>query len=572
MRDRVRGAVPPANRPCAPAGILVYHAASGVPRSAAFLQGIPAMSLTHAPVRALGGVVASAHPLASSAGAEMLQAGGTAFDAVVATAATLNVVEPFMSGLAGLGMATFWDASERRVRSLDFTPPVPAGFDPTGVSRDSIVTGPMASGVPGNLAGWCALHETGGSLPLSRVLEPAIRHARNGFPLSALYCHLARETAPNASGAEWHRVYRPTGSEPRQEDILRQPDLASTLEAIAADGPGHLYGGPLGSAMVEHLGQHGGCLSMQDLEAVRPEFEDPLSAGYRGLVAHVPPPPCEAFQFLLTLRILDGFDLGALEHLGANHLDLVLRSIRLAAETRIMNNNRSRAEIQALLGEGEVAALRERVSDPRPVDGRTEQFGDAPPPEVADARGHTTSMSVADRFGNMVCITQSLGSQWGSTVVIPGTGVCMNNFMNWGDLSPASPNYLVGGRRWAMCLSPVICTRDGLATLAIGTPGSYGIMQTQAQAMVHHVDFGLNIREAIEAPRARLFDGRRVVVENRVQDAVITALGDRGHEIERAAAGFTMLCGGMQAVVRDPATGALLGAADPRRDGSAVGV
>ncbi len=530
------------------------------------------MSLTHAPVRALGGVVASAHPLASSAGAEMLQAGGTAFDAVVATAATLNVVEPFMSGLAGLGVATFWDASERRVRCLDFIPPVPAGFDPTGVSRDSIVTGPMASGVPGNLAGWCALHETRGSMPFARVLEPAIRHARNGFPLSALYCHLARGTAPRASGSEWHRVYWPTGSEPRQEEILRQPDLATTLEAIAADGPAHLHGGPLGAAMVAHLDQHGGCLSMQDLAAVRPEFEDPLSADYRGLVAHVPPPPCEAFQFLLTLRILDGFDLGALEHLGADHLDLVLRSIRLAAETRIVNNNRSRAEIEALLGESEVAALRNRVSDPRPVDGRTEQFGDAPPPEVADARGHTTSMSVADRFGNMVCITQSLGSPWGSTVVIPGTGVCMNNFMNWGDLSPASPNRLIGGRRWAMCLSPVICTRDGLATLAIGTPGSYGIMQTQAQAMVHHVDFGLNIREAIEAPRARLFDGRRVVAEDRVANAVITALGDRGHEIEPAGADFTALCGGMQAVMRDPATGALLGTADPRRDGSAVGI
>lgn len=123
-----------------------------------------------------------------------------------------------------------------------------------------------------------------------------------------------------------------------------------------------------------------------------------------------------------------------------------------------------------------------------------------------------------------------------------------------------------------MCLSPAICTRDGHATLAIGTPGSYGIMQTQAQAMVHHVDFGLNIREAIEAPRARLFDGRRVVVEDRIADAVVTTLGDRGHEVERAEAGFTMLCGGMQAVMRDPETGALLGTADPRRDGSAVGI
>ena len=528
------------------------------------------MSLTHAPVRALGGVVASAHPLASSAGAEMLQAGGNAFDAVAATAATLNVVEPFMSGLAGLGAATFWDAASHEVHCLDFIPTVPAGFDPAGVNRDAIVTGPMASGVPGNLAGWCALNETRGSLPLARVLQPAIRHARNGFPLSALYCELARTTAPRAGEAEWHRVYWPAGS--RQEDILTQPDLASTLETIAADGPGHLYGGPLGQAMASHLQEHGGCLAVSDLAAVRPAEERPLSASYRGFVVHVPPPPSEAFQFLLTLRILEGFDLAALRHMGADHLDLVFRAIRLAAETRIMNNNRSREEIEALLDDREVGALRERVRDPRPVDGRTEQFGDAPPPDVAAAREHTTSMSVADRFGNMVCITQSLGSPWGSTVVIPGTGVCMNNFMNWGDLSPASPNRLVGGRRWAMCLTPSICTREGAATLSIGTPGSYGIMQTQAQAMVHHVDFGLNIRDAIEAPRARLFDGRRVVVENRVDSEVIGALAARGHEVETAASGYTMLCGGMQAVVRESASGALLGTADPRRDGSAVGV
>ena len=132
----------------------------------------------------------------------------------------------------------------------------------------------------------------------------------------------------------------------------------------------------------------------------------------------------------------------------------------------------------------------------------------------------------------MICLTQSLGSPWGSTVVIPGTGVCMNNFMYWGDLNPASPNHLVGGQRWAMCLSPSISLKDDQAVLALGTPGSYGIMQTQAQAFVHYADFGLNLRQAIEAPRARLFDGKEVVLESRVANKVTEELKRRGHDIK----------------------------------------
>lgn len=530
------------------------------------------MILTHSPVRAVGGMVAAAHPLASSAGAEIMRSGGNAYDAVVATVATLNVVEPFMSGLAGLGAATCWVAAENRMRCLDFIPPVPAGFRAEALGKEEINTGASASGVPGNLAGWCALLDAYGTKSLAEVLQPAIRHAREGFPVSALYVHMAGLTAKHASTPEWQLTYatKDIGAV-REGWILKQPHLAETYEAIASEGPAHLYGGALGKTMIDHLGALGGCMTMADLEAVEPEWQTPLAAPYRDLVVNVPPPPAEAFQFPLTLRILDGFDLAGMEHLGADHLDRVLRSVRLAAETRILNNNRTVSEIEALLSEDAVAPLRDRVLDPTHITARTEQYGDAPPPDVAEAHSHTTSVSVADRHGNMVCLTQSLGSPWGSSVVIPGTGVCMNNFMNWGDLNAASPNFLIGGKRFAMCLTPSISTRDGAPVLALGTPGSYGIMQTQPQALVHYVDYGLNLRQAIEAPRARLFDGRQVVLEDRVAGDVVEELRRRGHEIELPGP-FTMQCGGMQAVSRDPSTGALAGVADPRRDGTAVGV
>ena len=223
----------------------------------------------------------------------------------------------------------------------------------------------------------------------------------------------------------------------------------------------------------------------------------------------------------------------------------------------------------ALLAEDAVEPLRARARAAAPVTGRTEQYGEGPLPEDAERREHTTSFSAVDRDGNVVCVTQSLGSMFGSGVVIPGTGVCMNNFMNWGDLHPDSPNRLVGGERFGMCLAPSVSLRDGEPVLALGTPGSYGISQTQAQAVVHHLDFGLDIQAAIDAPRARLWDGRRVDLESRIETDAVTELRRRGHDINMIEP-FSMSCGGMQAIRRDPVSSALNGAADSRRDGAAI--
>lgn len=164
-------------------------------------------------------------------------------------------------------------------------------------------------------------------------------------------------------------------------------------------------------------------------------------------------------------------------------------------------------------------------------------------------------------------MTQSIGSPFGSGVVVPGTGLCLNNFLYWADVQPGSPNRSLPGSELPMCMSPTLSTKGGAPVLALGTPGSYGILQTQVQAMVQHVDFGLPLQDAIEAPRARLWDGRVIEVEDRLAPATIAALAGRGHAIVPFDTGWTMRVGGMQAVSRDPATGRLTGACDPRRDG-----
>ncbi len=520
-------------------------------------------------IASVHGMVAAAHPLAAQAGAKLLAAGGNAFDAAAATVAALNVVEPYMSGLAGMGMATCHIASEKRIRTLDYITRVPSKF-PAGrfSDREEMYRGPLATGTPGNLAGWCELVRAYGRKSLAEVFAPAIALAADGFPLVEF-----NTAGINSSSTalkdypffeDWNSTYTGGRGQVAQGDVLRQPHLAETYAAIAANGPGHLYGGPLGRKMIAHLASLGGCITEADMEAVKPVWLDPMATSYRGLQVHTLPAPCEGFQFLLTLAILDGFNLGAMERMGVEHLDTVYRAIRIAAGERIAHNNPKPEMLARIMGADNVARLRARVADGKPVDGPTEQWI-APKPINLD-KEHTTSCSVADREGNVVCITQSLGALFGCGVVIPGTGVCMNNFLYWGEVDTRGTNPLLPGGALALPTAPSISTRDGKPVLALGTPGSYGICQTQPQAMVQYLDFGLKLQDAIEAPRARLWDGTRVDQEERIAPEVMTALAARGHDM-RPAGGWTMQVGGMQAIAIDPASGAMVGAADPRRDG-----
>jgi gamma-glutamyltranspeptidase / glutathione hydrolase len=527
-------------------------------------------------VASLNGIVAAAQPLAAQAGVRALAQGGNAFDAAAAVAAALNVVEPYMSGLAGMGMATCYVAKERRVRTLDFVPPVPRQF-PAGrfKLRAELKRGAQGSGTPGNLAGWHELVRAHGRKPFADALAPAIALARDGFPLVEYGVVEINEVAAELKTRTdlfpaWAALYAGGTGKVAFGDVLRQPALARTLEAIAAEGPAYLYGGPLGRALVDRSQQHGGCVSLADLADVKPVWLDPLSARYRGLTVHTLPPPAEAFQYLLTLRALDGVDFARLERNGVEHLDVVYRAIRLAAGVRIANNNPGPDELAALMADDHVERLRRRAHDGAPIEGQVEQ---SPVPQpVALAHEHTTSFSVADRDGNAVCVTQSLGSPFGCGVVVPEHGICLNNFLHWGEAAGGTRNHLAPGAPLALPLAPSIATRDGEPVIVLGTPGSYGICQTQTQAMVQHVDYGLSLQDAIDAPRARLWDGRRIQIESRVAPSTIAALRERGHEVDVGPPWEKLVVGGMQGIARDPHTGVLSGACDIRRDGFVAAV
>ena len=409
---------------------------------------------------------------------------------------------------------------------------------------------------------------TYGTKKLPELFAPAIGIARDGFGLIEFNVEEIGGVTYELRGQdklypEWSRTYLEGigGGRPALGAVLKQPDLAGTLEALAADGPALMYGGALGKKLIERLTELGGCLTMDDLLDVRAEWIDPVAATYRGRTIHVPPPPCEAFQYLLTLRILEGFDLGKLPRNGTDHIDTVLRAIRIAAGVRIATGVPSQQKLAELLSDGHVESLRARVRDGKPVDGPTEQW------TAPKTGGHTTSFSIADKAGNMVCVTQSLGSVFGSGVVVPGTGVCLNNFLYWADVNPQSPNRVKQGDAMPVCVAPSIVTEDDKPVLALGTPGSYGILQTQVQAMVQYVDYGLPLQQAIEAPRARLTDGRAVLLESRVDAQVRDELRSRGHDLT-SGPDWTMKVGGMQGVALKDGT--FTGGCDPRRDGYVV--
>ncbi len=522
------------------------------------------------------GMVAAAHPLAAAAGARILDNGGNAFDAAAATAATLNVVEPYMSGLAGQGLATCYIAAEKRVRSLDFMARIPRKFPLDRLQRrEQILRGPIPVGAPGNLAGWCEMASAYGTRKLPELFAPAIAIARDGFAMIEFNVEEIAGVTPELRGQptlfpEWSQNYLEgiCGGRPALGAVLKQPALAATLEALAAEGPGLMYGGALGKEVVERLAELGGTLTIEDLHDARATWVDPIAVDYRGRKVHVPPPPCEGFQYLVTLRILEGFDFSKLPCNGTEHVDTVLRAIRVAAGVRIANGVPSPQKLAELLSDGHIEKLRARVRDGKPVVGPTEQWT-GPVEGGPTEEGHTTSFSIADRNGNLVCVTQSLGSVFGSGVVVPGTGICLSNFLYWADVNPKSPNRVKHGDMMPVCVAPSVVTQDDKPVLALGTPGSYGILQTQAQAMVQYVDYGLPLQQAIEAPRARLTDGRAVLLEGRIDRKVQEELRDRGHDLTRGP-DWTMKVGGMQGVAVDPESGFFTGGCDPRRDGYCV--
>ena len=526
----------------------------------------------------------------------MMLDGGNAVDAAVAVAATLNVVEPYMSGMGGDGYMLVYLAKTGQRLTLDYVGRTPHGARSDRYTPATMAKGGLAPLVPGNLGGWLYALEHFGTMRRADVFAPAIAYADNGFPLTRLNASWidAQRDHLNRAGLE---VFFPGGRTPRLGDLIYQRDLARSFRQVVEGGAEVFYRGDLMRKIVACLQENGGVMSEEDLASFRVETPERIGIPYRGYEVTTLPPPCSGIQYLETLNLLEGFDLAAMGPGSAPQIHRVAEAIKIAvADRRACYLNRRDPPVAAMLSKDYAARRRSEISPTRAAVGGGDRFvGVRIPGEIeagvfpGSTAEQTTSFSVVDPDGNAVTVTQSLGQGFGSGVMVDGTGIFLNDFTWWMDLDPASPNCVGPNKKLEMCVAPCQIFRDGRLFLSIGTPGGWGIPQTTPQMIVNALDFGMDTQEAIDAPRFRCAvsisespahlpgstplptgTGQELLIEGRVPADVLVALEGYGHRVQRLVE-WTPAVGGGHGVKIDPESGARIGGADPRRDGVAIG-
>ena len=483
-----------------------------------------------------------------------------------------------MSGIAGVGYAMLYDAKTDRVRVLDYCGRTP--YEARAELFDKVTdkdAGPRSCLTPGACGGWLALLERCGTMPPAKVFAPAIELAERGYALTVKNSAFMGNSGGRLNEDAAH-VILSRGRPPLPGELLVQKDLAHTFRRVAEGGAEVFYRGDLAREMAAWVRAQGGWLSERDLAAFEAEWVDPIATTYRGYEVLCPPPPSAGFQILETLNMLEGYDLAEMGHHSELALHVFIEAVRLGNADRIEYAATARPPIQGLLCKGYAAERRKLIGDHAGVH-RGEWYPEtklpgeiAPGDPAAWLNECTTHFDVVDADGNAVAITQSLGSGFGSGMIMGDTGMFLNNFIRWGDLVPHSPNCIAPHKKLDMCLSPLLRFTIGALFSALGTPGSWGIQQTSVQFLTHVLDYNMNIQAAIEAPRFRIEGaGTQVSIEKRVPRSVRHALMARGHDV-KVLPDYSPVCGGAQGIVIDSETSALMGGADPRRDGYAIGI
>ncbi|MEE8157836.1 MAG: gamma-glutamyltransferase [Dehalococcoidia bacterium] len=530
------------------------------------------------------GMVASAHYEASLAGLRMFLQGGNAVDAVVAAAATLNVVEPFMSGLGGIGFLLISRNYGQERRVLNFSGVVPKGAVPEAFTPENHSIGVRCPLVPGNPHGWLTMLEAYGTLPRSTVLAPTIELAEKGFMISQSdnrYYEVNQERLAQFPTSK--AAYMPHGHPPKPGEIFKQPDLARSFRTLADEGLDGFYRGSIAREIDRFMKESDGLINLDDLDAYEPDWETPISINYKGYDVVTTGPNSNAFQVLETLNILEEFDLQSLGHNSADYIHLLSEAIKIAVPDRIMYGGDPKyldVPVSGLLTKDYAKERRGRINHQRASTVIGERYTENPPAEAITAgspsvytSGETTHFSAADSEGTVATITQTLGAGFGCGVVAGSTGFLLNNNIDLMDITRGSDSRLLvqPGKRPGSNMAPIQVFKDGRFLLSIGTPGSYGIPQTTTQMILNVLEFGMNVQEAIEAPRFRVMTGVTINMEGRIPPEVRDALVSRGHDIGLLGE-WGMEVGGGHAIAVDPETGVLMGGADPRRDGFALGL
>ncbi|MGH9845739.1 MAG: gamma-glutamyltransferase [Blastocatellia bacterium] len=522
------------------------------------------------PATGASGMVSSAHPLATQAGLDILAAGGNAFDAAVAVAATLNVVEPMMSGVGGYGAMVIYDASKRKTRFLDSSGRVPASLNsdvfraPTPNHLENR-RGAKAISTPGNANAWEALSKSYGKMQWRRLFDLAIKIADEGFVISEKTAgHIKSAYASFPEHAR--SIYGRNGEPLKAGERLVQKDLAASLKAIAEQGARAVHGGELGKAIDAGVRASGGFLTIDDLRRNRAEWWNTISIDYRGYKVVTASAPTNAWNGLLRLGIMSRFDLAAMGHNSAAYLHHFAEATKLAYRARLRyarDPDISPLPLDKLLSEKYWIEETAKIN-------RDQALPFEMPADFSGDKQHTTHFVVADAQGNVVCATQTLGSLFGSKVMVKGTGIWLNDSLIFSTFEPkGNPMDAFPGRRKLAGFCPMIVMRDGKPWVAIGTPGGHTIVQTVPQMVMNIIDFRMDVQQAIAAPRISFVEPDVIAVDDGIPESVRKELSVMGHNIRVRSLGNAH---GL--MIEYDAKGKPIrftGGADPRGEGAAIG-
>lgn len=519
-------------------------------------------------------VVSTSHPLAAQAGLRMMLKGGNAIDAVIAAAATITLVEPVSCGLGGDCFAIVWDG--KTLQGLNSSGMAPAAWNTEyfkrkyGLNAKGLAAAPIrgwdAITVPGVVAGWAALHERYGKLPFESLFEPAIDIARRGYAVPPVVQHkwaaAADELKDQPGFAE---TFLPNGRAPHVGEMFSLPDAARTLQRIAQSKGRDFYEGELAEKIIAFSKACGGAMAMSDLAAYKPEWVTPIAKNYRGYTLHEIPPNGQGIAALIGLGILEQFDLASLplDSVESQHLQIEAMKLAFADVYRYVSDPRSmEVTPEQMLDDGYLAS-RAKLIDRN----RATQFSAGRP-----YAGGTIYLTAADESGMMVSFIQSNYMGFGSGVVVPGTGISMQNRGVGFSMDPASPNVVEGGKRPFHTIIPGFLTRDGAPVMSFGVMGGDIQPQGHLQTVVRMLDYDQQPQAACCAPRWKLNRDFTLDLESGIGAEVLQGLQEKGHVLKTIEDPY-MDFGAGQFIARlsDQPDHGYVAASDSRRDGQAVG-
>ncbi|WP_436373641.1 gamma-glutamyltransferase family protein [Cytobacillus sp. BC1816] len=516
-------------------------------------------------VMANNGMVATSQPLAAQAGLDMMKKGGNSIDAAIATAAALTVVEPTSNGIGGDAFALVWTKGE--LYGLNASGPAPKSISIEALKERGFEKMPthgwMPVTVPGAPSAWVELSRRFGKLPLKDVLQPAIDYAEKGYPLTPIlgkYWQYAykrfKQILTDDEFQHWFETFAPDGRAPEVGEIWRSEGHAATLRAIGETDGESFYRGEIAEKIDAYSKKYNAFLSKEDLAAYKAEWVDPIKVHYRGYDVWEIPPNGQGLVALLGLNIAKGFEFRDKETVDTYHRQIEAMKLAFTdGKAFITDPAEMRVTVEELLSE--------EYGESR----RSEIAGEALTPEAYQPpRGGTVYLATADSEGNMVSFIQSNYMGFGSGLVVPGTGIALQNRGHDFSLDPEHHNALKPGKKTYHTIIPGFMTKDGEAVGPFGVMGGYMQPQGHMQVVMNTVDFHLNPQAALDAPRWQWIEGKKVQVEPHFPNHIAQALVRKGHQIE-----VTVDTGGFgrgQIIWRDPKTGVLMGGTEARTDGS----